>query len=318
MGRRRSVNHGLPPRMQPKGNAYYYVSSIKPRKWLPLGSDLARAKLKWAELEGSPPQGVSVGELVQMYINHETRADGTAIQYKSYQKVLSADFPIPVVQLRSQHVAIWRELQHARKTFANGCIAVLVASCRFGHELGLSERITVGKWDVGDRDRDLLPEEFRRIREAAIEWLQVAMDISYLTGARPTDIRLLRWPQVTAEAVLMRQEKTKQRMKFKMNADLASVLDRARARPVVGLYVVATAKGKPVSRNMLFTAWHEACNKAGVTNAQFRDIRAMAAKAAERDGQDFQKLLGHTTLQMSERYLKGRRTILAEPVRKKL
>jgi hypothetical protein len=55
-----------------------------------------------------------------------------------------------------------------------------------------------------------------------------------------------------------------------------------------------------------------------VTDAQFRDIRAMAAKASKEGGQDFQALLGHTTRAMSERYIKGRQTVKAEPVRRKL
>ena len=57
---------------------------------------------------------------------------------------------------------------------------------------------------------------------------------------------------------------------------------------------------------------------AGIPDAQFRDIRAMAAKASKDGGQDFQALLGHTTRAMSERYIKGRQTVVAEPVRRKL
>jgi hypothetical protein len=57
---------------------------------------------------------------------------------------------------------------------------------------------------------------------------------------------------------------------------------------------------------------------AGVLDAQFRDIRVMAARQAEADGLDYQALLGHTTRKMSDRYLKGRRTVVAEPVRKRL
>ena len=44
----------------------------------------------------------------------------------------------------------------------------------------------------------------------------------------------------------------------------------------------------------------------------------MAAKASKEGGQDFQALLGHTTRAMSERYIKGRQTVVAEPVRRKL
>lgn len=317
LGRKRSKDFDLPPRMARKGLSYWYVCNEKPRRWLPLGKDLARAKRKWAEYEADPG-GLSVGDLVQRYLDRTERAASTMMQYRSHQKAIALAFPIPAAQLTSQHVALWRELQGHRKEYANGCIRVLVASFRLGCELGLSGLLTVSKWDVAARDRDLLPVEFRAIRDHACEWLQVAMDVGYLTGARPSDIRALRWNQVTPERLLMRQQKTGQRMEFTMTEDLASVLSRARQRPILGLYVVATEKGRPVSRDMMDDAWHMARDAAAIGDAQFRDIRAMAAKASQQGGQDFQALLGHTTRAMSERYLKGVRTVVAEPVRRKL
>lgn len=317
MGRKRTKHHNLPPRMQQKGSAYYYVYNAKPRKWEPLGNDLARAKRRWAEIESGPGTSLSVGDLAQQYMDREKRSDGTTIQYRSYQLALAKAFPIPAAQLRSMHVALWRELQSHRKNYANGCIALLMAAARVGHELGQCELITVGLWPVTGRDRDLLPAEFLAIRNSAVEWLQVAMDIGYLTAARPSDIRALRWDQV-GDVVGMRQKKTLQRMKFIMNEDLAEVFSRAKQRPILGLYVVATDKGRPVSRRVFGDAWRAARAASGIEDAQFRDIRAMAAKASEEGGQDFQALLGHTTRAMSMKYLKGRRTIKAEPLRKRL
>lgn len=318
MGRRRSKHFDLPPRMARKGTRYYYVCAGPSRKWVPLGSDLARAKRRWAELDGGALQGPSVGELVLQFCDREERAASTAMQYRSYAKTLAAAFPIPAAQLTAQHVALWRELQQHRKAYANGCIALLVSACRRGHELGLSSVLTVGKWQTEGRDRDLAAGEFRAIRAQAVEWLQVAMDLAYLTGARPSDLRALRWADVTAEHVTMRQIKTRQRMQFTMSEDLAAVLERARQRPILGLYVIATAKGRPVSRDRMSDAWLAARTAAGIPDAQFRDIRAMAAKASKEGGQDFQALLGHTTRAMSERYIKGRQTVVAEPVRRKL
>jgi hypothetical protein len=54
MGRRRSRNHGLPPHMAQKGEAFYYVTNEKPRRWISLGSDYGHALTKWADLEGQP------------------------------------------------------------------------------------------------------------------------------------------------------------------------------------------------------------------------------------------------------------------------
>jgi integrase len=318
MGRRRTKHFDLPPRMQRKGSAYYYVCGSPSRQWVPLGTDLAKAKRRWAELDAGAPQSLSVGDLVQKYLDREDRAPGTQQMYRSYHRAIADAFPIPAAQLTSQHVALWRELQAHRKVYANGCITLLTSACRLGKELGLSDTITVGKWATEGRDRVLEPGEFRAIRDHAVEWLQVAMDLGYLTGARPSDLRALRWADVNTERVAMRQIKTAQRMEFTMTDDLASVLDRARRRSILGLFVIASPKGRPVSRDMMSAAWISARIAAGIPDAQFRDIRAMAAKASKEGGQDFQALLGHTTRAMSERYIKGRQTVVAEPVRRKL
>jgi integrase len=68
---------------------------------------------------------------------------------------------------------------------------------------------------------------------------------------------------------------------------------------------------------MLGIAWRAACEAAGVV-AQFRDIRSKAATDAKRGGQNYQALLGHANPAMSERYIKRRETVMAEPVRRKL
>lgn len=318
LGRRRTINFSLPPHMARKGGSYYFVCPGPSRKWIPLGNDLAKAKRQWAELDAGAPVGLSVADLVQRYIDRESRPASTLVQYRSYHKTIAAAFPIPAAQLTSQHVALWRELNGHRRTFANGVIALAVAAFRFGQELGLCNLISVGKWTLSGRDRILSAGEFRAIRNAAVGWLQVGMDLGYLTGARPCDIRALRWGMVSADCVAVTQRKTHTRQEFTMNPDLASVLAQARQRPILGLYVVADRKGRPVSEDTFGREWRKACKAAGVEDAQFRDIRPMAAEEKKREGGSYQALLGHTTLAMSNRYLKGKQTVVAEPVRKKL
>jgi integrase len=317
MGRKRTVNHDLPPRMSRKGASYYYVSNA-PRRWIPLGSDLARAKRKWAELE-TGSEGLSVAELVQQYIDRGNRPESTRLQYGSYLRMIEEAFPVRASALRSQHVALWRELpaQRARPRQTLGAIAILRGAFRLGHEQGLCDVLTVGVPEVHGRDRYLTDDEFRAIRAQAPRWLQVAMDLAYLTAARPVDVREMRWEQV-GEALGMRQVKTKQRMAFAMSPELASVLDEARSRPILGLFVIASDKGQPISQDTLGYAWRKARKAAAVQDAQFRDIRSKGATDAEAGGQDYQKLLGHTSRAMSDRYLKNRRTVMAEPVRRKL
>jgi hypothetical protein len=319
LGRKRTRNFDLPPHMARKGGRYYYVCNGKPRVWIPLGTDRAKALRLWAEHEAGPQVGLSVGDLVQRYIDRSDElTPGSRKQYQSFQRALAEAFPIPASQLSAQHVALWRDLpsQRNRKTYVNGCLAVLRAACTLGAEQGLSSPLAVRGWTLKARDRYLTDEEYIAIRERAPEWLQIAMDLGYATASRPSDILSLKWSMV-GESLDLRQQKTTQRISFSMTEELRAILQRARARPLLGLTVIANARGRPVTKGMLGAAWRAACQAAGVV-AQFRDIRAKAATDAKKGGQDYQKLLGHANPAMSERYIKRREAVMAEPVRRKL
>lgn len=247
LGRKRTRNHDLPPRMARKGAHYYYVCN-KPRRWIPLGIDLAAAKRKWAELEQGPAQGLTVGELVQRYIDthgHELAA-GTVKQYRSFHRAIVLSFPIPANQLTPVHVALWRDLpdQRRRRTYVNGCLAVLRAACAMGAEQGLSSDLRVRGNRLKPRDRYLTDDEYRAIREKAPEWLQIAMDLGYLTAARRSDVLAFTWADVDS-TLSMRQMKTKQRMSFEITPELSAILGEARKRRVLGLHIVANSRGGP-------------------------------------------------------------------------
>ena len=316
LGRKRTRHFDLPPRMARKGRSYYYVCN-SPRRWIPLGPDLARAKRLWAQYECSV-QATTVGELVERYTLDLDCAENTRRQYRSYAKALGDAFPMPATELRAPHVALWRDQNRHRRAYVNGCLAVLKCAYGKGREWGVVDHDpSVQRFTLEARDRYLTDAEFRAIRQRAPAWLQVAMDLAYLTAARPVDVRSLRWDQV-GTAVEVRQQKTGARQAFTLTPELAEVLASARKRPVVGLYVVADGKGRRISKDRLEDAFRAACEAARVAGAQFRDLRAKAATDAEAAGQDYQRLLGHTSQRMSDRYLKGRRTVKVEPVRRKL
>lgn len=315
LGRKRLKNLGLPPHMQKKGASYYYVFNAK---WTPLGRDLSKAKLQWAELENGGPS-LKVGELVQRHLNSaDNLSEGTRRQYASYQRALTVAFPVSAPTLRAQHVALWRDANKHRKDYVNGCLALLNATWRKGREWGFVEAdVSVKQFDTLGRDRYLTDKEFSDIRSHAKPWLQVLMDLAYLTGARPGDVRALRWEQFGI-GLSVRQQKTKHRQVFTVTDELREVLERAKSRPILGLYVIATDRGRPITKDRLDYAWQAACEAAGVSNAQVRDIRAKAGTDADADSQDAQALLGHTTRAMTEHYIRRRKTIHVEPVRLKV
>jgi integrase len=304
---------------------YYYVCSTRPRRWIPLGSDLVVAKREWARLEAGPKNPpLQVEELLHRYIDKRANdlAPNTIRQYRSYANHLGHEFPVPAAELVAHHVALWRDLHHqrARPAYVNGCLALLAGAYRMAGEWGICTHNPglVSDLQVAPRDRRITDAEFRKIRACSVPWLQIAMDLGYMTMARPSDVRGLRWDHVTPAGIYIRQEKTKHKQIFAMTAELEDVLAEARGRPVVGLYVIADGKGRPISKDRLEKAMRAACEAAGVADTTFRDIRPQAATDAEEQGQDAQPALGHATRSMTERYVRARKTVTVQPGRRKV
>jgi integrase len=173
------------------------------------------------------------------------------------------------------------------------------------------------------RQRYITDEEFHAIRDALATgkdgratqsgpMVQCFVDLVYLTLQRPTDIRLLRWAQISAEAIEITPTKTERSsgasVAVPVTPEIKAVLERARAiGNVKSLYVIHTRKGKPYTTLGLGTAWKRACARAGVKGATTRDLRSKAITDARRAGYSLQQLrvaAAHASEQMTSHYVK--------------
>jgi integrase len=116
----------------------------------------------------------------------------------------------------------------------------------------------------------------------------------------------------------VRTAKTGARARFTVTADLRSVLDAARALQgdVPSVYVLAH-RGRPLNRYTLSEWFHDTAKAAGIVDVRFHDIRAKAATDADAQGQDATALLGHKSAQTTAVYLRGRKIVEIEPVRRR-
>jgi integrase len=146
------------------------------------------------------------------------------------------------------------------------------------------------------------------------------MDISYVTAARISDILAIHLSNWTAEGLTIKQIKTGKLQIFRRSQALEAVIESARAipRPVRGLYLLCTQRGKPYSYATINTWWQQAREKAGIEDVHFHDIRGKSATDAKRDGTDYQALLGHTTKAMSDRYIKIEEAQQVETLQRKI
>lgn len=318
MGRRRTRNLDLPPRLHRRGASYYYVAN-NPRRWIPLGRDLGHAKRLWAQYECEAPSE-TVETLVDGFLRLPHKwSESTRKQYKAFAKTLAGAFPHGVADVSTPMIARWRDDNAHRQVWVNGCLSLLRSAFVKAVEWGLVtvNPVQVTLFETFKRERYVSDDEFRAIRVKAPQWLQDAMELAYLTSLRESDVLALRWSEVD-ETVRVRQKKTGARQAFDITPELQAVLDRCRSGKVRGLFVISDHRGRPITARRLQTHWIAARTAAKVDDVVFHDIRGKAATDAKADSLDYQAMLGHSSRAMSDRYVKGIETVRAPSLRRKL
>jgi integrase len=326
MGRPRSSNPlRLPPRMVRKGNSFYYVGNYyvdsngkKKRDWIPLGQDLRKARTQCSVIENAYNSS-TVAMLIDTVLGLIDMKESSRKQYASFGRTLAAQFGSWAVDAVQTHdVARWRDANKHRKGQINGALSLLRTAYRYAREWGWCTHDPTPKlFEPGKRSRRLTHEEYRGIRSGAVPWLGCAMDLAYLTSLRESDVVALQWSQLGSRLDVT-SKKTGAWQDYVHNDALRAVLDRCRARPVVGLHVIADARGKAIATKRLQEWFQRAAKAAGVKDVGFHDIRALAAtdklKLAKGDITVVQQFLGHATPQMTERYIRDLVPVTVEPL----
>lgn len=150
------------------------------------------------------------------------------------------------------------------------------------------------------------------------------MDLAYLGGQRVSDTLKMDERDVRGGFLHVHQAKTGTKRRIEVVGQLAAVLGRIKERKA-GYTVRATKliigeDGQPLTYTMLYNAFRSARAKAGIeaNDFQFRDLRAKAGtdKAdSSGDIRQAQAQLGHTTVTMTEHYVRQRRGAKVTPTK---
>jgi integrase len=312
--RPRGRDKHLPACVYRRHGAYWYV---KKGIWRRLGDSLPAALAEYSRIIAPPIGGCD--ELLERTLQRckETVKPNTYDQYAHACKKLKpilAEFSPELVEphhvaaildhLRATPNMANRMLSFLRQAFANGLTWGL---CRTNPCYGVKRHLEKR------RDRYLTHEEYKAIWTAAPAQLRAIMDICYITGQRIGDVLAIPLQNVKAEGIYFRQEKTSKRLL--VNApDLDAALQRARSlhSNVRGLTLFHGRGGKPLSYYGVRSAFQRACEVAKIEDATLHDIRAKSLTDAKRQGKSAQKLGGHSTEAMTNRYIRGRDYDLAE------
>lgn len=301
--------------MHQKGGMYYYVTSTKPRRWIKLHAELAKARVLWAQIENGPGgSGNNFNTHLDEYLasrRFAELADKTRRQYEFVAGQLRGFFAGSTLDMiEPSHVALWMD-KHPSKIQANTGKAIISTvfeiACRQGSTRNNPAKL-IRYHRISGRDRLITDAEYRAIWHAAQAHVQIAMDIGYLTGARVQDILDIKLQDIEVDGVFVKVGKTKKRMLFLWSDGLREVVARAKALPrsIRGMHLICDRQGKPYRYGTFNGHWLDAVRAAGIESVHFHDIRAKAATDAKALGLDYQALLGHASKAMSDRYIRQR------------
>lgn len=328
MGRKPSVNMNLPPRMRarPRGRKvfYYFDTGSKPRKEIPLGSDYLLAVKKWAELQQTkPPAELTVGWLVGKYkqaVAFLRLSSGTQDDYGYAFDQIDKHFgDAPLDQVRPSHVVAYLEKRSAESRHrALREVSVLGMLFRYAQANDWAEGNPVAPVRreklPGRKSVYIEDEVFEAVYAKAPPSLRDALDLAYLIGQRPADVLALQETNIRDGILSLRQRKTDEPIRLRVEGALKDVLDRIadrkRTYPVRSLALLVDERGRPMTKAKLRSRFEDARDQVPEASGfQFRDLRAKAATdMREIAGIDAaQALAGHRSVTMTEHYTRSRR-----------
>jgi integrase len=217
---------------------------------------------------------------------------------------------------------------------ANREIAWFSAAWNWARDRGITKApnpvIGVKRHKEVGRDIYVEDDELAAILKHADEPLREAIELAYLIGQRPGDLREIKETDIRDGCIVLEQEKTDAKLRIEVTGALAHLIARIKARKakiegVRSLALICNERGQPLKKAAMRYRFDKARDAAAsatknqaqaerLRSIQFRDLRAKAASDMEALDKA-QKLLGHTKREMTEHYVRKRRGEKVSPVK---
>lgn len=302
-----------------KHGAYYRVVS---NKWTPLGKKYNFAIRRYADLESPSSSWKDLVELTFQDIYHDhdkgKLAEGTVKQYEGIRpKIVRGLGDFEPHEITQAHVRELLEMYRNTPNMRNRMLTVLRKIFEKGANLNACDfnpAYGVPRLEESKRTRLLEMGEFMAIRSQANPQTQLIMDMCYLTAQRIGDILSLQHSQIKPEGIHFKQQKTGKLLMVESTPELEAVVRDARKLHKVMCPYLFHPKGKttPYGYKAIRDAFKRAKTKAKVEDCNLHDIRAMALTHIDAAGGDAMALAGHHSRATTERYIRDRRTTIAQ------
>lgn len=329
---RKKKNHHLPQRMTARtlksGRILYYYR-LRDGSSIPLGEDLNAAKIKWAELESGTvskkPTMTDIFERYRLEILPSKSPKSQKENQRELNLLIAAFGKAEPHQIAPKHIRQYLDRRTA-KVAGNREIALFSHVFNMAREWGYTDKINpvqgVRKNKESARETYVDDTDYLAIWLVAVPELQDAMDLAFLTGQRPADVRDWRINQIEDGVLRFRQGKTGKKIAMAVDGMLKIVIERALKRPrtVSSMFIVANEDGAGLSYTMLRKRFDSARALASTTlkrpvDWQFRDLRAKSASDSD-SLIEAQERLGHENSAITKKVY--RRTNIVQPLNRRI
>lgn len=314
--RPRKTDRQLPACVYRKHGAFYLV---KQGKWTRLGDTLAGALAEYGRRTEAARIG-GMAKLIEDGIDaiRPVPAPSTRKAYRYAAAKLHFAFDhFEPEQVKPRDIVEFKRGIADTPGMTNRCIHLLRQVFDYALEQGLVDvnpAVGIKSIKTSERTRLISDAEFARIYAEASEPLQIALDLWRLTGQRVVDVLSIRLADLRDTGIYFRQEKTSAELIVRWNPELRAAVDRARGRYSNVLELdrerplLRNGRGKRPGYHAIYKQFTRAAKAAGVADVQIRDLRAVAVtKTSQQRGKAAaQAVAGHTTGQMTERYIRER------------
>lgn len=332
MGRKPTKNLNLPKGMRARKRwstvFYYYDTGATPRKEIPLGNDFAIAVKRWAELQiNATPRHqeiITFRYVAERYTRDVIPTKAPNTQRDNFKELIWLykffdDPPVPLHKIEA--INIRQYLDWRGKIRANREKALFSHIWNKAREWGYTNLQNPcagikGFKETGRKNVYIEDSMFEAVYNAGSQPLRDAMDLAYLTGQRPSDVLKMTEHDIQDNAISVTQNKTGARLRISIEGDLYTLMQRITQRKSIhkvrSFALIVDDAGKRLTGCALRGHFDRARDKAGISKElfQFRDLRGKAATDKTElcgDIRQAQKQLGHTTITMTEHYIKGRK-----------
>lgn len=216
----------------------------------------------------------------------QSLADRSQIDYKKHLRAIAAefgDFPIAALhdrRTRGEFLA-WRDrLAVPSRRNADYRFAVFARALAWSADRGLTplnplERI--GRLYRAERaDSVWTDADEAAFLSKAPAHLHLALLLALWTGQRQGDLLGLTWTAYDGQFIRLRQNKTAARVAIPVGKPLKVALDAAHKMRKDAVTILTTEAGFAWTSSGFRASWRKACQKAGVTDVTFHDLRGTA------------------------------------------